>query len=325
MQNPGKESQDEQFIRRLYDIIVEHFHNDQFNVEQLSSEIGLSRSQLYRRLKQLKGLTISQFVRQVRLEEAKKLLLDNAAGISEVAYQVGFNSPAYFHKCFHDYFGLTPGEMIRLSEVNREILAEQPVFSSQSGGGDQNDGEDRDTGKHKVRSNSPPSALNENWLRATLFSLVIILAISFFFELWQSAPKDHHTIAILPLTYLPKSPEKDFWAISLQEALRSELDQTPAIRMLSNASTMGISERNMLLPEIARELEVDAIVEGTLLEIADSVWVRINLIATHPEEKPLWSGEYKRSVDQWPAAQDTLIVKLGQEISNTLSALHAPE
>jgi AraC-like DNA-binding protein len=73
--------------------------------------VGMSRSQLHRKLSALTGFSPNEVIRNMRLERAKQLLEQKAGNASEIAYMTGFNSPAYFAKCFKDYFGLTPSEV----------------------------------------------------------------------------------------------------------------------------------------------------------------------------------------------------------------------
>jgi AraC-like DNA-binding protein/dienelactone hydrolase len=104
-------SMDQDFIRKLTNTVFDYLNNEQFGAEELSSQIGLSRSQIHRRLHQINGQSITQFIREIRLKEAHRLLENNAGTASEIAYEVGFGSPTYFNKCFHEYYGYTPGEV----------------------------------------------------------------------------------------------------------------------------------------------------------------------------------------------------------------------
>ena len=81
-----------------------------FSVEQLGEEVGMSRSQILRKLQGLTGLSASQFIRNFRLQRAVELLEKDAGTVSEIAYKVGFGSPAYFVKCFREQYGYPPGE-----------------------------------------------------------------------------------------------------------------------------------------------------------------------------------------------------------------------
>lgn len=104
-------SVDEQFLKKMMDILERHMADEKFGVEALGIEIGMSRSQLHRKLKALIGQGPNQFIRSFRLNRAHDLLKVNAATAAEIAYTVGFGSPSYFTKCFHEQFGYTPSEI----------------------------------------------------------------------------------------------------------------------------------------------------------------------------------------------------------------------
>lgn len=100
------------FLQQVNDIINAHLSDSDFNVEAIGQEIGLSRVQLYRKVKALTGSSVVDFLRKARLQQAKKLLMTTHRSISEIAYDTGFSSPSYFAKCFKEEFGQTPGECI---------------------------------------------------------------------------------------------------------------------------------------------------------------------------------------------------------------------
>lgn len=100
------------FMQKLMDILEKHISNEEFNVSELSTEMGMSRSQLHRKLMGLIDMNASNFIRNYRLKRSRELLLNHAGSVSEVAYMVGFNSPAYFTKCYRELFGVTPGEQL---------------------------------------------------------------------------------------------------------------------------------------------------------------------------------------------------------------------
>ncbi|MDP3352803.1 MAG: AraC family transcriptional regulator, partial [Flavobacteriaceae bacterium] len=101
---------DEAFIIQLKQIILDHLEDDQFGVSNLASKVGLSRSQLLRKVKSAIGISVNQLINNIRLEEAAKRIKETDNTVSEIAYQVGFSSPSYFNKCFLQFFGCTPGE-----------------------------------------------------------------------------------------------------------------------------------------------------------------------------------------------------------------------
>lgn len=96
------------FLASVRTFIHEQLENQEFDIDWLARNLGMSRSQLFRKIKGLTGLSPSLFVRQVRLEEGRRLLETTDFNISEVAYRVGFTTPAYFSDAFHGLFGVRP-------------------------------------------------------------------------------------------------------------------------------------------------------------------------------------------------------------------------
>jgi len=103
-------SPDERFLQKLYHLVKEHLGEADFTVEQLAQAADMSHTQLYRKLKALTNQTPSEYIRHIRLTAAKHLLLNSQLNISEIAYEVGFNSPNYFARVFSKSFGKSPNQ-----------------------------------------------------------------------------------------------------------------------------------------------------------------------------------------------------------------------
>ena len=99
---------DKTFAAQLRKIIQDHLSDNEFNVERIGDEIGLSRVQLYRKVKALTGYSPVEMLRKARLTRARHLLRTTEKTVSEVAYAVGFSTPSYFSKCYKDEFGESP-------------------------------------------------------------------------------------------------------------------------------------------------------------------------------------------------------------------------
>lgn len=102
---------DEQFIQRAIGIVEQHMGDSEFSVEDLSTEMGVHRTLLYKKLIHLTGKTPIVFIRLLRLKRARQLLERSGMYVSEVAYQVGFNSPRVFSKYFKEEFGILPNDL----------------------------------------------------------------------------------------------------------------------------------------------------------------------------------------------------------------------
>ena len=104
-------AQDQTFVGKLRDVIRRNLSDSDFSVERIGEEIGLSRVQLYRKVKALTGQTPVELLRKARLEKARQMIMRTDRSVAEIAYEVGFTSPSYFNKCFKDEFGTSPGGM----------------------------------------------------------------------------------------------------------------------------------------------------------------------------------------------------------------------
>lgn len=101
---------DATFLQNLKKKIENKMHDENYGVSELASDLALSRSQLHRKVSGLLGLSPNEIIRNMRLEKARMLIRKNTGTIAEIAYGCGFSSPAYFAKCYKDYFGHTAGE-----------------------------------------------------------------------------------------------------------------------------------------------------------------------------------------------------------------------
>ena len=105
------EDRDKQFLKQLHAIILKNLSDSEFGVEDIGKQIGLSRVQLYRKVKAMTGSSVVDLLRKARLAKAKRLLESRSMSVSEVAYDVGFSAPSYFTKCFKDEYGMLPGDV----------------------------------------------------------------------------------------------------------------------------------------------------------------------------------------------------------------------
>lgn len=101
-------SVDKDFLQIVTQHVYENISDPDLNVGSLAEVLHLSRSQLYRKVKALTGITATEFIRRIKLEEAKKLLIESNNSISEICYKMGFSSPSYFTKCYKEYFNRLP-------------------------------------------------------------------------------------------------------------------------------------------------------------------------------------------------------------------------
>lgn len=110
IQTPEVTGNDDSLMERVIKIINANIGNSDFNVEMLAAEVCVSRAHLHRKMKEITGITTSEYIRNIRIEHAAKLIKDKKINITQVAYAVGFNNQAHFSTVFKKHTGMTPSE-----------------------------------------------------------------------------------------------------------------------------------------------------------------------------------------------------------------------
>jgi signal transduction histidine kinase/AraC-like DNA-binding protein len=106
-------SRDTYYINKLLEVVEKNIGNHDFSVEDLGKEVGMSKSQIHRKLKALINMPASHFIRSVRMHKAMEMLRNDAGTVAEIAYMVGYDDPGYFTKSFHNFFGKVPSRVIK--------------------------------------------------------------------------------------------------------------------------------------------------------------------------------------------------------------------
>ena len=101
---------DEELMERIMKVVNENMGDSDFNVEKMCDEVGVSRTQLHRKLKEMTGVPTSEFLRNIRLNEAARLIREGKINITQVSYMVGFANNSHFSTAFKKYFGMSPSE-----------------------------------------------------------------------------------------------------------------------------------------------------------------------------------------------------------------------
>ncbi|NOQ92811.1 MAG: helix-turn-helix domain-containing protein [Flavobacteriaceae bacterium] len=276
------------FIEKVKQIILNHLEDEKFGIDNLASEIGFSKSQIWRKIKTLTGKTTNEFIREIRLKEAAKLIQKGDYTASEIAYRVGFNSPSYFNKCFHDHFGITPGDY-KGETLLGKIIQE------------------------------PAKQKHSKLFKVSIFSTLII-AIVVISYLMIDKPK-HSSIAVLPFLDLSEHKDQDYLSDGITEQITLELSKINALRVISRTSAMSFKDKNILSSVIAKELNVDYLLEGSVLYSSDSIRVIVQLIEPFPEEKHIWQNSYNQKFENIL----DLVRGISSEIALEINTLITPE
>ena len=112
IEDPEVKGNDELLMERIIKVVNKNLGNSDFNVDMLTAEVGISRAQLHRKMKDMTGIPASEFIRNIRLEQAARLLKEQKINITQVAYTVGFSNLAHFSTVFRKHFGISPKEYV---------------------------------------------------------------------------------------------------------------------------------------------------------------------------------------------------------------------
>lgn len=302
-------SQDDILLNKLSELVLTNLENEQFGVEDLSEQLGMSRSHLHRKLKHLKGVSISQYIRDIRLEQAEDMLRNNVATVSEIAYKVGFSSPSYFHRCFQEKYGCSPGEFKKSLEENEALQANIVVTDALKNEQIQSEV------YHEVKSHLS-SKNNKSFLSLKVISaavIVMIITVSGYYFL-NPTKQTYESIAFLPIQNLTGDPEQDYFANGLHDALIAEMGQISGLRVISRTSSMRYVNNSSRLQDIAKELGVNLLVEGAVMGSNNNVRIQLKLIEVFPQERNLWSKDYKQDLRNIEFLQSEMIKNIANEI-----------
>ena len=110
MENVEVKGNDDALMDRIMRHINENMSNPDFNVERLTEEVGISRAQLHRKMKEITGISAGEFIRNLRLEQAARLISEGKINVTQVAFSVGFTNQTHFSTAFKKHYGMTPTE-----------------------------------------------------------------------------------------------------------------------------------------------------------------------------------------------------------------------
>ena len=272
--NSRRNSVDEMFKSKLNHIIEENYTDENFGVKDLTRLLNLNRSQVHRKIKEYFNKSTSQFIREYRLQKALILLQTENLTASEVAYTVGFGSPAYFNKSFHELFGFTPGEAKFHNVVTTDVNT-QRAPELQKG-----------------------NFLKFGLTKISIIGFVLVLIILFFsYELFLSESsfkniKKENSIAVLPFKNLSNDADNQYFADGVMDDVLNHLSLINGFKVISRTTMDQYRNTNKTIPVIADELNVEYILESSLQKQGDSIRIISQLIDAESDSH-IWSGDFR--------------------------------
>lgn len=283
------------FIDKIKQIVLNHLDDGKFGVKELSSKIGLSKSQVFRKVKSLTNKSINQFIRETRLEEAAKLILESDFQASEISYKVGFSSPTYFNKCFSKYYGITPGEY---KEKHKDNL---PI-----NGFDQKP--------------SPSEVKKFQTIFYILGTAILIFAIISVIKSKSATTKSNSakiSIAVLYFDDHSSESDKQWFCSAITEEITAKLTRIKRLIVIGRTSVKQYRNSNQSIPEITKALGVDYVIVGSVAMNNNKVKITTQLIRANNEN--IWYKEYNDSFDDLFIIQQNVAEQIVKQLKIDLS------
>ncbi len=305
---------DANFIEKVQQIILEHLQDENFGVDNLASEIGFSKSQLLRKIKASTGKTISEFIKETRLKEALRLIKETDYTASEISYLVGFSSPSYFNKCFHEFFGVTPGDYN--TENDEAILSDKSKESNSS------EPKDSILEINKTEEIQEASSKRKKFIIPSIILLLIIAFTYYFYANYTNKTTffnkgaNKKSIAVLPFKDVSQE-DTQWFCDGITENILFKLSQISGLTVISRTSSDSYRETDKKIPRIAKELGVSYIVEGSVTIHDDEVKINTQLINSKDEH--IWSNEYTDSFKDIFTIQKNVAEQIAEQLQIDLT------
>ncbi len=314
-------SQEYGTIERLEHFIDNHLNDSDLSIDSLCKEVGISRSQLHRIIKEKTNLSVTLYLRKRRLEKAKSLLTTTRLRISEIADAVGINSPANFSKYFIEEFNVSPTDFRKKFQAQETLtpnLTEKapPTF------------DDADLPKNSTFVSTKSKPIFQNLYGFIALGIIAILGGFFYFssrsEKENSASESNNlrkitenSIAVLPFKNLG-SPQNSFFCDGIMEQIQASLALLENLKVISKFSSKLFKDSPKPLSQIADELHVKYILEGSVLQIDQKIRITVEL-SNAAEDRSVWTRSYDGEAKEVFSFMSKVAKEIAGELNQKLS------
>lgn len=288
------------FIEQAQSLILENISNEQFGVSELADLMNMSRSNLLRKIKKQTQGSVSQFIREVRLQKGMTMLKETELTVSEISYEVGFSNNSYFIKCFRDYYGYSPGEARK--KIGEQVELEQ--------------GDNQTT---EVIEVAKKTFFKPNRIQIIVGTVLVIVLSVFLFLPKETINSEKNvvnlkkSIAVLPFINMSSDSDNLYFVNGLMESTLNNLQKIEDIRVISRTSVEKYRDTDKTITEIGEELDVNYLIEGSGQRIDGQVLLNIQLIDAS-KDTPIWAEQYNHKTEDIFSVQNEVAKKIAEAI-----------
>ena len=293
------------FIEQAQSLILENISNEQFGVSELADLMNMSRSNLLRKIKKQTQGSVSQFIREVRLQKGMTMLKETELTVSEISYEVGFSNNSYFIKCFRDYYGYSPGEARK--KIGEQVELEQ--------------GDNQTT---EVIEVAKKTFFKPNRIQIIVGTVLVIVLAVFLFLPKETINSEKNvvnlkkSIAVLPFINMSSDSDNLYFVNGLMESTLNNLQKIEDIRVISRTSVEKYRDTDKTITEIGEELDVNYLIEGSGQRIDGQVLLNIQLIDAS-KDTPIWAEQYNHKTEDIFSVQNEVAKKIAEAIEATVT------
>lgn len=309
-------SVESEILERLNLIIEKNLDNTDFSLDSICKEMGISRAHLHRTLKDQTQLSTTLYIRKRRLEKAKSLLSSTELRISEIADAVGINSPTNFSKYFIEEFSVSPTDFRRKFQES-ETLTQNLIEESNT--------HFEETNLKNISTSKPTPHLIYGLV---IVGIMVVLGGVFYF--FSRSEKDNivsknfdlqqipeNSIAVLPFKNLG-SPEESFFSDGVMEQVHASLSLLKNLKVISKSSSKLFKDSPKLLSEIANELHVKYVLEGSVLQIGQKIRITVEL-NNAAADRAVWTRSYDGETKEVFAFMSKVAKEVAGELNQKLN------
>jgi len=290
-------SKDQLFLRKLTEIIEANLSQEDFDVEELARKANISRSSIHRRLRDLGKYNTSHFIREIRLQKARELLHTGFATASEVSYRVGFGSPTYFSRCFHEYYGFPPGEERKRPVTDEDeiknVVQDSPV---------------------SLMPSVEPVHLNIKIMMVLSALAILVAFILLVATLIPFRKSKEMSVVVLPFKNLSANPDNQYFADGIMEDILNSLYRVGDLRVISRTTSEHLRNSGLTSGEISRKVNAKYVLEGSVRREGDKVRISVQLIDGE-RELNIWSESYDREFADMSGLQEEIARQVASKLN----------
>ncbi len=297
------------------DLVIEkHLSDTELSTDTICLELGLSRAQLHRLLKEQTQLSTTIYVRKKRLEKAQNLLVSTDLRISEIADAVGFNSHANFSKYFFEEFNVSPTDFRRQLPTKADLVSDVETHFSIP--------DSFAVVERQAETITPPK---RTFGRIYVYSLVALLAISGVASYFRTLNNDSEatempekSLAILPFKNLGDTTNL-YFSQGVMEQIHSSLASLNDLKIISTTSSNKYANTEKSISQIAQELRVNYLLNGTVLQVEKQVRITVELVNAK-DDRVVWSKNFEGDTKNIFGYMNTVSKEVATELDQKLSS-----